>query len=77
MNYSVSDIIDIVPSKLSQNFAVISWNVLHIIHELNYVQNLSLVINNYSINENLNLEFVLTHKSFGFSDFRIYAKNII
>lgn len=31
----------------------------------------------YSINENLNLEFVLTHKSFGFSDFRIYAKYVL
>ncbi|CAF2066101.1 unnamed protein product [Rotaria magnacalcarata] len=61
VNCSVNDDIDIVPPKLSQNFVIISWNVLHIIHELNYAQNLSLVINHYSINENSSNEKLRLH----------------
>ncbi|CAF3378564.1 unnamed protein product [Rotaria socialis] len=61
VNCSVNDDIGIVHSKPSQNFVVMSWNVLHIIHELNYVPNLSLVLNHYSINENLSNEKLRLH----------------
>jgi hypothetical protein len=35
-----------------QAFVVISWNVLHMVHEINYVYDNSPVINRYSIKEN-------------------------
>ncbi|UJR08378.1 hypothetical protein I4U23_012649 [Adineta vaga] len=38
--------------QMQQNFVVISWNVLHMIHEINYVYDSSPVINRYAIKEN-------------------------
>ncbi|CAF1058718.1 unnamed protein product [Adineta ricciae] len=35
-----------------QGFVVVSWNVLHLIHEINHTYDLSPVINRYSIKEN-------------------------
>ncbi len=36
----------------NNNFVVISWNVLHMVHEINYVYNSSPVINKYSLQQN-------------------------
>ena len=43
---------DIVINKIQNDFVVISWNVLHLIHEINYVYDMSPVIDRYSIRQN-------------------------
>lgn len=43
-------------SANSSAFAVISWNVLHMIHEINYVYDMSPVIERYSIKTNASNE---------------------
>lgn len=43
---------DIVTNRIQQRFAVISWNVLHMIHEIKYSYDKSPVITRYSIKEN-------------------------
>jgi hypothetical protein len=40
-----------VTNKIQQEFVVISWNVLHMIHEINYSYDMSPVITRYSIKE--------------------------
>ena len=56
MECSANDNFDISTTNLFSNFVIISWNVLHIIHELNYAKDQSLVINRYSINDNCSSE---------------------
>jgi endonuclease/exonuclease/phosphatase family metal-dependent hydrolase len=51
MDSSSSEKVDIATKKIQQGFVVISWNVLHMIHEINYVYDMSPVINRYSIKE--------------------------
>ena len=38
-------------NKIQQKFVVISWNVLHMVHEINYVYDMSPVITQYKIKE--------------------------
>ncbi|CAF3603062.1 unnamed protein product [Rotaria sp. Silwood1] len=56
MKWSVPETIDIAKHKSQQEFVVISWNVLHMIHEINYVYDSSPVINRYSINNDFSNE---------------------
>lgn len=42
---------DIVTNKMQKGFVVISWNVLHMVHEINYAYDMSPVITRYSIRE--------------------------
>jgi len=51
MGWSFPEKSDILTNKLQQEFVVISWNVLHMIHEINYAYDMSPVITRYSINE--------------------------
>lgn len=52
IEWSSSKESDIAINTKQQAFVVISWNVLHMIHEINHSYNMSLVINRYSIKEN-------------------------
>ncbi|CAF1462638.1 unnamed protein product [Adineta steineri] len=52
MNRSTVEETDSSTNKIQQGFIVISWNVLHMIHEINYVYDASPVIEQYSIKEN-------------------------
>ena len=51
MEWRSSKNTDIATKTLQQNFVVISWNVLHMIHEINYEYGNSPVITRYAIRE--------------------------
>ena len=49
--WSPSEKTDVATNTKQQAFVVISWNVLHMVHEINYVYDMSPVINRYAIKE--------------------------
>jgi hypothetical protein len=51
MKWSPIETGGIVTNKLRQKFVVISWNVLHMIHEINYASDMSSMISRYAINK--------------------------
>ena len=49
--YSIPEKTNDIMQKQQSNFVVISWNVLHIVHEINHANNMSPVITRYAIDE--------------------------